>query len=69
MKKRSVKVGSINYKKKDISNSLITDIKKFQRSLQIEENIRYGRKAKYISFVYATKKKKDLAKFILGDRK
>jgi len=39
---------------KVISSKLIKEINKLKRELQMEENIRYGRKAKTISFVYAS---------------
>lgn len=62
-------VGTINQSKKNISNSMIRHIKRYQKHLQLQENIRYGRKAKSISFVYATLNVKDFAKFILEGNK
>ena len=63
------KVGTLNQKQKSISNALIKEIEKYQKSQQVKENIKYGRKAKSISFVLATKSPKALAKFILGGSK
>ena len=68
-KKRDSKVGTLNQSKKNISNSLVRNIKRYQKHLQLQENIKYGRKAKHISFVYATKNVKGLANFIVGDSK
>lgn len=67
--KQDNRVGSINQRQKNISLSLIGWIKKYQKHLQTQENIKYGRKAKSISFVFATKSPKNLAKFILGGTK
>lgn len=64
--KNKRKVGSINQKQKSISNSLILQIKKYQKYLQVQENIKFGRRAKTISFVYATSRPKELANFILN---
>ena len=55
----------MKHKQKLISTSLESDVKRFQRFLQTQENIKYGRKAKTISFVDATKRTKDLANFII----
>jgi hypothetical protein len=66
---RDVKVGTSNQKKKGISMSMIRAIKKYQKHLQTLENIKYGRKAKHISFVYATKSPKQLARYILEEMK
>ncbi len=63
------KVGTINQRQKSISISLIREIEKFQKAQQRKENIKYGRKAKSISFVLATKSPKQLAKFILEGTK
>ena len=59
------KIGTLNQSKKNISNSMIRAIKKYQKHLQLQENIKYGRKAKAISFVYTTKDVKGFAKFML----
>lgn len=56
-------------KQKLIAVSLEDEIKKYQKFLQIQENIKFGRKAKTISFVDATSKPKNLAKFITGELK
>ena len=53
-------------KQKLISLSIIREIKKYQKHLQIQENIKFGRKAKSISFIDATKNPKTLARFILN---
>lgn len=58
-------VGSSKQKQKNLSNSMITAINKYRRQLQKEENIKYGRKAKAITFVYATKSPQAFANFIL----
>ena len=50
-----------------ISTNLIREVKKLQKQLQIQENIKFGRKAKSISFLEATKNPKRLAKFILNE--
>lgn len=63
------KVGTINQKQKSISLSLIKEIEKFQKSKQLKENIKFGRKSKTITFVLATKSPKALAKFILEGSK
>jgi predicted N-formylglutamate amidohydrolase len=67
--KRSATVGTLNQSKKNISNPMTLAIKKYQKHLQVQENVRYGRKAKHISFVFATKKPKEFAKFMLEVRK
>lgn len=63
------KVGSINQRQKSISLSLIREIEKFQKSEQLKQNIKFGRKAKTITFVLCTKSPKKLAKFILEGSK
>jgi len=63
------KVGTINQRQKSISLSLIKEVEKFQRSEQLKQNIKFGRKAKTITFVLATKSPKRLAKFILEGSK
>ena len=55
-------------KQKLILVSLEKEIKKYQKHLQLKENIKKGRKARSISFVDACKPK-DLANFILGGSK
>jgi hypothetical protein len=50
-----------------ISTNLIREVKKLQKQLQIQENIKFGRKAKSISFLEATKNPQRLAKFILNE--
>jgi hypothetical protein len=52
-------------KQKLISINLEKDIMKFKKELQLKENIKFGRKAKSISFVDATSKPKSFAKFLL----
>lgn len=69
MSKPNIKVGSVNQRQKNISTSLIGWIKRYQKQLQTQENIKFGRKARSISFVFATKNPKDLARFILGGGK
>lgn len=69
MKKSNSKVGTFNQTKKNISNPMVKAIIRYQKHLQLQENIRFGRKARSISFVFATSKPKELAKFILGDNK
>jgi hypothetical protein len=49
---------------KYISTSLASWVKRYQKHLQQKENIKYGRRAKTISFVFATKSPTALAKFI-----
>jgi len=56
-------------KQRLIAVSLENEIKKFQKYLQLQENIKFGRKAKSISFVNASSQPKKFAKFILGDLK
>lgn len=68
MKKRNT-VGTINQKQKSISLALIKEIQKFQKAQQVKQNIKFGRKAKTITFVLATKSPKQLAKFILEGSK
>jgi ABC-type enterochelin transport system ATPase subunit len=52
------------------SLSLIKQINKFQKHLQIKENIKFGRKAKKIGYLEATRRPKALARFILeGEQK
>jgi len=63
------KVGTINQRQKSISLSLIREIEKFQKSEQLKQNIKFGRKAKTISFVLATKSPQKLAKFIMEGKK
>ena len=53
MVKRKI-INARNQMQKVISSKLIKEINKLKRELQMEENIRYGRKAKTISFVYAS---------------
>jgi len=53
-------------KQKLISMSLIREINKFQKHLQIQENIKFGRKAKTISFIDATKNPKALSRFMMN---
>tara|TARA_R100001591_G_scaffold118532_1_gene141949 strand:- start:1014 stop:1205 length:192 start_codon:yes stop_codon:yes gene_type:complete len=60
---------TLKQKQKSISLALIKEIEKYQRSLQRRENIRFGRKAKSISFVKATMSPKRLARFILEGEK
>jgi len=54
-----------NHKQKNISFGLIRHIEKFRKHLQLQENIKYGRKARSITFVEATSSPTKLAKFIL----
>jgi len=51
------------------SLSLIREIEKFRKHLQIKENIKYGRKAKSVGYLGATRQPKLLAKFILNGGK
>ena len=67
--KNTKKIGTLNQSKKNISNPMIRAIKKYQKYLQLQENIRFGRKAKTISFVYTTKDVKGFAKFIMEGKK
>jgi len=53
MVKRKI-INARNQMQKVISSKLIKEINKLKRELQMEENIKYGRKAKTISFVYAS---------------
>ncbi len=69
MKRKKITVGTIKQRQKSISLALIREIEKFQKAQQVKENIKYGRKAKNISFVLATKSPKQLAKFILESSK
>ncbi len=62
-----MKVGTINQKQKSISLSLIKAIEKYQKDMQLKENIKHGRKAKAITFVLATKSPKKLAKYIMEE--
>ena len=64
--KQKVIVGANNHRQKNISIPLITSIMKYRKHLQREENIKFGRKARTISFVFATKSPKSLATFILN---
>lgn len=68
MKKRNT-VGSIKQKQKSISLTLIKEIEKYQKSQQVKQNIKFGKKAKTVTFVLATKSPKQLAKFILEGAK
>ena len=63
-KRSSMILGNLKYKQKNISNTLINEIEKLRKILQMEENIKYGRKARMVSFVFATN---ELAKRIRGD--
>ncbi|MCJ8328325.1 MAG: hypothetical protein MJK08_14635 [Campylobacterales bacterium] len=65
MSKNNIKVGTVNQRQKNVSVSLIGWIKKYQKQLQTQENIKFGRKARHISFVFATKNPRNLAKFIM----
>lgn len=67
MVKKSIKkvVGSSKQRQKNISISMITAISKYRKHLQREENIKHGRKAKSITFVFATKSPVALANFII----
>lgn len=53
-------------KQKLITLSLEREINKFKKHLQIQENIKFGRKAKNVSFIEATANPKNLALFILN---
>lgn len=66
---RNNKVGTLQQRQKSISLTLIKQIEKFQRQLQLKENVKFGRKAKSISFVAATKSPKKLARFIMENEK
>jgi len=67
MKARNTTVGTFNQKKKNIATQMINAIKKYQKHLQLKENVKFGRKARNISFVFATQKPKDFAKFLMED--
>lgn len=56
----------MKHKQKLITVTLENEIKKFQKFLQTQENIKFGRKAKTVSFVDATSKPKQFAKFVLN---
>lgn len=66
---KAFKIGSTNTKMKKISTSLEKDLKRFQRFLQTKENIRYGRKARNVTFLYASSRPKEFAKYLLGVKK
>lgn len=62
-------LGTLNYKQKSISNKLILQIKKYQKQLQLQENIKFGKRAKTISFVQASNDIRGLANFMNGGRR
>lgn len=62
-------VGTINHRQKNISLKMISAIKRYQKHLQIQENIKYGRKARSISFVFATHDPKGFAKFLMEENR
>lgn len=64
--KRKFILNSSDYETKPISNQLIITIQAYQTKLQREENIKYGRKAGTVSFVYAGKALDNLIKTLLG---
>lgn len=51
--RETYKLGSSSYKMKPIDNELENAISKVQEMLQREENKRYGKKAKTVTFAYA----------------
>jgi len=67
-RRNNYKLGIGQFKQKSISTTLIKEISRFQRHLQTKENIKWGRKAKSISFVYASSRTKELAKYMLGGK-
>ena len=62
-------VRKINHRQKNVSLSLIAWIQRYRKEVQIKENIKYGRKARSISFVEATASPSKLAKFIVENKK
>ena len=65
IRKKNITLGNLKHKQKNISNKLILEIDKLKKTLQMEENIKYGRKARAISFVFASN---ELAKRIRGEK-
>lgn len=53
--KRKFILASNDYQNKPIPNEMIETLQSFQKRLQREENIKFGRKACSVSFVYAAK--------------
>ncbi len=53
--KRKFILTSNDYINKPMPTDMILTIKKVQTKLQTQENIKYGRKAACVSFVYAAK--------------
>jgi hypothetical protein len=69
-KKKSFKIGNNKSIQKSISITLESNLKRFQKYLQTKENVKHGRKAANISFLFASSKSKDFARFMLrGDNK
>lgn len=53
--KRKFILCSNDYQNKPMPNEMIETIQSYQKKLQREENIKFGRKACSVSFVYAAK--------------
>lgn len=68
-KVKRVIVGSKNQKQKSISTKLIRSIEAYRKQLQLNENIKFGRKARSISFAFASNNPRGLSKFIMEVRK
>lgn len=49
-------LGRSEYLQKSLSKNMIRKIEQFRRKLQAQENMINGRKARTVSFVYASKK-------------
>jgi len=51
---RRLTIGNNLQCQKNVANNLVKLIKGHQKKLQLEENIKYGRKARAVTFVYAS---------------
>jgi len=69
MVKKSKTLGGRNHRQKNVSNKLIRQIESYRKSLQLQENIKFGRKARAITFVFASNNAFGLARHILGGKK
>jgi len=51
---RRLTIGNTLQTQKNVANNLIKVIKAHQKKLQVDENIKYGRRARSVTFVYAS---------------
>ena len=68
-RKTNFKIGNNKSKQKSISFNLEKSMKRFQRHLQKKQNVKHGRKAATISFLYATSKPMEFARFLVREDK